>query len=732
MHIQFENGIFHLYNQNISYVIGILKNNHLGHYYFGKRLFGELREDMFRMDQKRGLSNYIEKDDMTFSLSHELLEFPCFGTTDYREPAIDLKLPSGSRIVDFKYITHRTYTGKKKIDLPATWGKEALNLEIDLYDDVAETLITLTYSLFEGINVIAKNVLIKNLGQGSITINRVMSSSIDLRDCHWDMVQFSGDWARERHEFVSKLRPGIQSIYSRRGASSAQHNPTAILKRTNTTEFAGEAIGLAFVYSGNFIIQSEVDSNQAVRLQCGIHPENFSWQLEHQMSFQAPEAILSYTSEGLNDLSKQFHNVFRDHLIQKKWQSYKKPVLLNNWEATYFDFTEDKLLDLASEACELGVELFVLDDGWFGVRNGDKTGLGDWFVNTDKLPNGLKFISNSIKSKGMQFGLWIEPEMVNENTQLISLHPDWVIGDPKRSKSHGRNQYVLDFTQTQVVDGIYNQLIKVLDDCPVDYIKWDMNRNITEAFSVHLTADQQGELHHRYILGVYDLYERLTQRYPHILFESCASGGARFDPAMLYFAPQAWTSDNTDAIERLKIQYSTSMFYPITSMGSHVSEVPNHQVGRMTSLRTRTQVAYFGTFGYELDITKLSDDDKLDIKKDITTFKQHRNLIHTGDFIRLQSPYFSNEVSWMVVDEKKSEALVGWYQVMAKPNQQPLILRLSGLGSNKKYKINDDQVYSGSYLMTHGLLLRQAFNGIEFSGDPAGDFQSRLFHLVEV
>ena len=730
--------VFHLLNGQISYIIGILSNGHLGHFYFGKALHPNeaLYQAQFRQDQNRGLTNYVYEGDMGFSLNLEKLEMPCFGSTDYRSPAIDVQMESGSSIIDFIYEDHVIYYGKKKLDgLPSTRyedERDVMTLEINMKDSVMGSLLILSYSIFRDYPVIARNSRLIHQNTSRIRLKRLMSLALDLDDSEWEWVQLYGDWTRERHIATSPLHHGIQSIGSLRGASSAAYNPFSALKRSSTTEENGEAIGISLVYSGNFLMQIEVDGDERARMLAGIHPQGFEWILNEGDVFQSPEALLAYVPNGLGALSRTYHDLFRSHLIAKRWRNAPRPVLLNNWEATYFDFNEQKILELAKGAKELGIELLVLDDGWFGTRNDDTSGLGDWTVNRAKIPSGINKLSHDIVESGIAFGLWIEPEMINKKTNLYANHPDWVIGDPDRRMSHGRNQFVLDYSRPEVVDGIFEQLIRVFDGSAITYIKWDMNRNITEAFGRGLSAEKQGELMHRYILGVYNLYERMIERYPNILFESCSAGGGRFDPGMLYYAPQSWTSDNTDAVERLKIQYGTSLVYPLVSMGSHVSDIPNHQVLRRTSLKMRSDVAIFGTFGYELNILKLSNEEKNKVAQQIKDFKSQRELIHKGDFYRLISPFSGdgNQTAWMVVAKNESQALVAWYQILARPNDRTTRLKLHGLDEECFYEVSGyDMPLSGRYLMQVGLLIKPSFNGIEHSGDAEGDFQSRLWTL---
>ena len=465
----------------------------------------------------------------------------------------------------------------------------------------------LRYSIFADLPVIARGATIRNGGSSAVRIETAMSAVLDLADAGWDLVQLSGKWAGETQIGARRLRPGRQGVGSDRGASSAQHNPFIALRRPTTTESAGEAFGFSLVYSGNFIAEAEVDQFQATRVRIGISPDTFSWQLEPGDAFVAPEAVLVYSDAGLGGMSDAFHRLYRDRLARGAWRDRPRPVLLNNWEATYFDFDAEKLVAIATSARDLGVELFVLDDGWFGARDDDTTSLGDWFVDTRKLPNGLGGLATTVESLGLRFGLWIEPEMVTERSRLFEAHPDWAVGIPGRPRTESRQQLVLDMSRPEIVDHLFGVLSEILAGAPISYVKWDMNRNITEPYSAGLPPERQGEFFHRYILGVYDLYSRLTTAFPEILFESCAGGGGRFDPGMLAYAPQAWTSDDTDAIERLRIQWGASLVYPQSSMGAHVAAVPNHQTGRLTPIETRAAVAFFGAFGYELDPTALSE-----------------------------------------------------------------------------------------------------------------------------
>ena len=726
---------FHLYNNKISYLIKILANEQLGQLYFGKRIPNRKNHDYLVENTYRPVTSYVFDDDYSFSLGNVKQEYPAYGTTDQRRPALDIKQPNGSRITDFKYVSHKIYAGKRKLTgLPATYVEdesEATTLEINLYDELIQVTLCLQYTIFENSAAIARSVKFSNDSDQKYKLKTALSLNLDLPDANYEWLQFSGAWGRERHLHKTPLRPGIQAINSARGASSHMQNPFVILKRPFTTEEQGEALGVSFVYSGNFLAQAEVDEYSVTRLQIGIDPFQFSWCLKPNETFQTPEAILAYTSEGLNQLSQTFQKLYTTRLARGYWRDKERPILINNWEATYFDFTEEKLLSIAKKAKELGIELFVLDDGWFGERTKETAGLGDWYVNRNRLKNGISGLSRKIHDLGMMFGLWFEPEMVNKDSDLYRKHPDYIIETPKRHASHGRKQYVLDFSRKEVVDNIYEQLVKILDEGEIDYIKWDMNRNITECYSIAYPSEQQGEIMHRYILGVYDLYERLIERYPKILFESCASGGGRFDAGMLYYAPQAWTSDDSDAIERLKIQYGTSFGYPQSMMGAHVSASPNEQLGRNTPLKIRGDVAFFGAFGYELDLDKLSSTELASIKKQIELMKKYRSIFQYGTFYRLKSPFEGNIVSWMVVSEDKSQAIVGYYKILNDVNCEYRRLCLPGLDADTLYNVQEELGsylgnFTGDELANIGLVTTDASAG---QNQETTDFYSKLFIL---
>lgn len=725
---------FHLQTEKTSYILSVLENGQLGHLYYGKKL--RHRNSFQRLFHVEATPNTacVNEGDLIFSLDLIKQEYPAYGATDFREPAYQVLQEGGSRITNFVYQHHDIYQGKKGLEgLPATYVEnedEATTLEVYLYDKEIDVEVRLSYTVFERGNAIARSSQFINRGQADVNLTRAMSASFDLPDSDFEMVQLSGSWARERHIKNRKLVPGIQSIASTRGTSSAQHNPFLALKRPSTTEHQGEVYGVSLVYSGNFLAQVEVDHYDVTRLMIGINPFDFNWLLESGESFQTPEVVMVYSSEGLNEMSQMFHRLYRTRLARGQWRDRERPVLINNWEATYFDFDETKIFELAKSSKELGVELFVLDDGWFGKRDADTSSLGDWFEDKRKLPNGLAQLAKDITGLGMEFGLWFEPEMVSKASELYKTHPDWVIHVPNRKMSHGRNQFVLDFSRQEVVDFIHGLVAKVLRDAPISYVKWDMNRYMTEIGSLELPANRQREVVHRYILGVYSLYERLTSEFPHVLFESCAGGGSRFDPGLLHYAPQGWTSDDTDAVERLKIQYGTSLVYPISSMGAHVSAVPNHQVGRITSLETRANVAYFGAFGYELDVTMMTNEEKEEVKNQIAFYKENRSLIQQGQFYRIESPFAEdgNITSWTVVSDDQNEAILGYYQVLAQPNPGLACVFFKGLNPEFEYAIDGiDDTFYGDELMGAGLQL----NRYRTNEHPA-DFSSVVYKLTKV
>jgi alpha-galactosidase len=675
----------HLRNDQVSYLIRVLEDGSIGQLHFGAPL-ADGRS--YRHLGRAGFQGFTNRLDDPIAL-----EYPTAGGGDFRMPALVVEQADGSSILRLEYASHRIFPGKASIDgLPSTYAEsagEATSVEIELVDRPSGVQVALSYTIFRDAPIVARHVRIRNGGSARLRVTTAMSASLDLPDDAWTLVQLSGAWARERHVTDRRLAPGRQSTASLRGASGHEHDPSLILRRPTTTETSGEAYGLSLVYSGNFLAEAEVGLYGTTRARLGINPEGFAWTLEPGADFSTPEAVLAWSNDGLDGLSAAYHGLYRERLARGSWRDKPRPVLINNWEGTYFAFDEQKLVDIATVARDLGIELFVLDDGWFGARDDDTSSLGDWVVDRRKLPNGIDGLGRRIEDLGMRFGLWIEPEMVSEKSQLFAAHPDWAIGAAGRPRTESRQQLVLDLSRPEIVDHLFTVISEVLASAPISYVKWDMNRNITEPASLALPAERQGEFFHRYILGLYDLYGRLTGAFPEILFESCAGGGGRFDPGMLAYAPQAWTSDDTDAIERLRIQWGASLLYPTSSMGAHVSAVPNHQTGRRTPIATRAAVAFFGVFGYELDATSLSGAERAEVADQVAFYKNHRELFQRGRFVRLRSPFEGdgNETAWMSVSDDRRQAVVGFYQTLTRPNPGVNRLRLRELDPSARYRI---------------------------------------------
>ncbi|HSK52960.1 MAG TPA: alpha-galactosidase [Clostridia bacterium] len=728
---------FHLASGTVSYVLRVLGDGSIGSLHVG----APLRLGRSYAHLGRAFDGFANRLDDPVAL-----EYPVPGVGDFRSPALVIETADGARVVRPTYAGHKVLAGKPALPgLPATYAEadhEAETLVLHLADAASGVAVDLSYTIFEGRPVVARSARIRNDGSKPIQVEAALSASLDLPDRRWELITLSGAWARERHVIRQPLAPGRRSISSRRGASGHEHNPFLALARPETTEAQGEAIGLSLVYSGNFLGEAEVDLFGTTRVRLGIDPETFSWALAQGATFQVPEAVIAWSGDGLGGLSDAYHALYRERLARGRWRDQPRPILINNWEATYFAFDETRIVEIARSAKDLGVELFVLDDGWFGKRDDDTTSLGDWVVDRRKLPDGIDGLARKVTGLGLSFGLWIEPEMVSEESRLFAEHPDWAIGVPWQPRTPSRQQFVLDLSRREVVDHLFAALAEVLGSAPISYVKWDMNRNITEPYSVSLPPDRQGEFFHRYILGVYDLYERLTRAFPDVLFESCAGGGGRFDPGLLAFAPQGWTSDDTDAIERLRIQWGTSLAYPVSSMGAHVSAVPNHQVGRITPLATRAAVAFFGAFGYELDPTALTEPERAEIREQIRFFARWRPLFQFGRFVRLRSPFEGdgNVTAWMAVAADRQAAIAGWYQELNRPVPGPERLRFRGLDPSLSYRVSlwpepqDGSVLDGATvrggdeLMAAGLVPAPSIR----DAGGQGDFSARLFVLEAV
>ncbi|WHY78280.1 alpha-galactosidase [Neobacillus sp. WH10] len=698
--------VFHLYNKKVSYLIQIVYGKYPAHLYWGRRV-QVLQPSSILSFKGRAFSPTTEPADLKFSLDTLPQEYPAFGNGDFREPAYQLRTHDGSTITEFVYDSHEILKGKRPLKgLPSSYiedDSEADTLVITMVDAILGIGLNLNYTIYRDLDVITRSAYFEHLGSHAIEIHKCMSMSVDFHESNWDWLHLHGTWARERHIERRPLLHGIQTISSTRGASSHQHNPFLALLSKDATEEFGDVYGISLMYSGNYQASIEVDPFDKTRLSIGINPFDFIWLINPGEMFQTPEAVMVYSSEGIGGMSRTFHKLLRTRVCRGVYRDKTRPILINNWEATYFNFTEKKLKELADMSKGLGIELFVLDDGWFGHRDNDKSSLGDWVVNKKKLPHGIKGLADYIQNKGMQFGLWVEPEMVSPDSNLYRKHPDWCLHVPGRSRTLSRNQLVLDLSREEVCDFLIKTLTNIFSSAPISYVKWDMNRNMTEVGSAALPPERQKETAHRYMLGLYRILETLTESFPDILFESCSGGGGRFDPGIFYYMPQTWTSDDTDAVERLKIQYGTSIVYPAITMGAHVSEVPNHQVGRMTPLQMRCNVAMAANLGFELNVDKLSNEDQTMIVEQISLYHQIKEIVLFGDQFRLLSPFEGMDTAWMYVTQNQEQAVVFYYKTLATPNPPFFRLKLRGLNPKLKYKINNaEQPFYGDELMQIG------------------------------
>ncbi|MBN2628312.1 MAG: alpha-galactosidase [Spirochaetales bacterium] len=701
--------LFHLKTPSSSYFIRLEKGKHpvhLGWHGAIKNWGGS--NDIQCFD--RAFSPNPRTEERSFSLDNIPLEYSAWGRTDLRTPSLQVEGADGSMSLDLEYREHSILPGKPLLDgLPSVYledDSEADTLVLTLEDPLTGLLCDLSYTVFAERDVITRSVRLRNGGKEELTVKRIMSLSLDLEDSDYTLVQLSGAHNRERRIHRRPLASGMQSVESRRGTSSHQQNPFIALMKGDAGEDQGIVYGFSLVYSGNFLAAVDVDQFDSPRVIMGINPFDFAWRLEPGSEFQTPEAVMVRSGKGLGAMSRTYHDLYRSRLCRGAYRDRERPVLINNWEATYFDFDSNTILNLADEASRLGIELFVLDDGWFGERDNDLTSLGDWFPHKKKLPGGIRSLAEGILEKGMSFGIWVEPEMISEKSRLYEAHPDWCIRVKRRNLSTGRSQLVLDYSRRDVRDYIVGILSDILRDNPVSYVKWDMNRHLTEVGSALLPAERQRETSHRFVLGVYDVLERITSAFPEVLFESCSGGGGRFDPGMLYYMPQTWTSDNTDAISRLSIQAGTSLVYPPLTMGAHVSAVPNHQTGRTVSLKTRGAVAMGANFGYELNLLNLSADEKDQIKEQVAEYKKRRHLILDGSHYRLIEPWKQTDrYAWMTVSPDRREALAVFVSVHTESNHPYGSLKLKGLDRDMSYSINGEGSYGGDELMESGIRL---------------------------
>lgn len=719
---QEEQKIFHLATETMSYIFKIEEGNIVAHHYFGRRIVHYHGSRNYPRVDRSFSPNFYDAKDRFFSKDIVLQEYSDFGTGDFRTPALVLEQENGSKMTDFRFASYQIIDGKNVVlGLPQIHSENSQTLELLFVDSTLPKIqLYLYFSIVEGKDVVIRSAKLVNQSSESVTIKKMDSCQLDLPESSFELISLPGTWARERQLVREEIHSGIHTIGSTRGASSHQQNPFAALVRPETTELSGEVFGFSFIYSGSFQFTFEKDPFDQLRINMGFNSLNFNWILGSKQEFQTPESVLAYSDQGLNGLSQIYHQLYRENLMRGAYQKCERPILVNNWEATYFDFDEAKIKTLIEESSALGIELFVLDDGWFGKRNSDKTSLGDWEINLEKLPNGLNGMNETAKECQMKFGLWFEPEMISEESELYKEHPDWVLRVPNRPMSRSRDQFVLDFSRADVRIYIYQKMAEILSTHSISYVKWDFNRHLSEVYSDALPAKQQGEVHHRYLLGLYEFLEKLTTSFPNVLFESCSGGGGRFDPGMLYYMPQTWTSDNTDAVARLKIQYSTSLVYPVITMGSHVSAIPNHQTGRETSLEMRGAVAMSGVFGYELDVNSLTKEEKKEIKEQVAFYKEHRQLIQFGLFYRLLSPFEGNQTAWCFVSKDQKECLVFYFNVLEEASAPLTLLKLAGLQDNELYHSDELGTFSGSELMHAGFYT---------STKKIGDFRSECYYF---
>lgn len=702
-----KEGLFTLRTNNSVYQMKTDKYGHLLHLYYGARVEGSMEYLITYEDRGFSGNPYDAGNDRTYSMDALPLEYPVWGVGDFRTSALIVKNSDNTYAVDLRYAGYEIVRGKYKLPgLPAVYAaqEEADTLKLVLKDEVSGLIAELYYGVLEEEDIITRSVKIINGGKDVFHIEKAASACMDFLYGSYELIHFHGRHAMERNTERVSVMNGVQSMGSMRGTSSHEHNPFFILAEKGVTEDSGNCYGFAFVYSGGFKAEIEKDQYGRTRAVLGLQNDCFSYPLHAEEEFYAPEAVLSFSGEGLSKLSRNYHRTFRHHLCRGRYKLSERPVLINSWEAAYFDFDGEKIYKVAEAAAELGMDMLVLDDGWFGKRDDDLSGLGDWYVNERKLGGGLKKLADRVNALGLKFGIWMEPEMVSEDSDLYREHPDWAFAIPGRRPVRSRYQLVLDFSRKEVVDYIYAQTCKVLDSANIEYLKWDMNRSITDVYSACAAKQNYGAVLYHYMLGLYDFLERLVTRYPRLLIEGCSGGGGRFDAGMLYYTPQIWCSDNTDAIDRIRIQYGTSFGYPLSAVGSHVSAVPNHQTGRTTPLEVRGITAMAGSFGYELDPEKMTAEEKECVKEQIKEYKKYQPLIYDGDYYRLSNPFEEEIGAWEIVSRKREEALLNVVTLNNHANAIPKYIKMKGLNPGYLYRrVDSGQVYRGSALMNGGI-----------------------------
>lgn len=727
-----KNKIFHLYNEKISYVLKVMRSGELGQLYYGQKLIVTDLEHLYY--EKDVPTVCVFETEQQYSMSNMRQEYSSFGGTDFSVGCYNIEQENGSNLTEFRFKDFEILDEKPRIpNMPQSEGS-CKTLKVTLVDVLIDTRLELYYSIFENSSCIVRSARFINVGDQKLFLDKALSFQLDFDELDFKMLQLDGAWARERNVSYRDVKQGRTIIESTLGATSHIQNPFLCLLKGDANERQGQVYASTLIYSGSFIGSVDVASHERVRMSMGIHPQNFKWELTKTQDFWTPEAVLNYSPKGLNDLSQEFHAFIKSHVMRLKPTTKRTKFLTNNWEATYFDFDGPKIIDIAREAKKCGAEMFVLDDGWFGNRDTDTSSLGDWQANEEKLKMSLSALSKEVTSMGLDFGIWIEPEMISKRSKLYEKHPEFAIQTPNRSMSYGRQQFVLDFANPEVVEHIFEMLCLELDELDFQYIKWDMNRNITEGYSSTLEAKNQGEFLHRYMLGVYKLYELLQARYPEVLIEACAGGGGRFDLGMLYYSPQIWTSDDSDPVERLKIQWGTSLLYPLHAIVNHVSAVKNHQTGRESDLDFKASVAYFGNFGYEINFSELDKDEKSKIERQMNFYDQHQDIFLKGEFYRLESPFEGNPNHISMMAKYKNTVILGAYNLLYRPNAPIRRIKLQGLDPNKTYIDENKVEYSAAYLMNTGYFINNNICGtdrFDYNAVGESDFSSSVIILTE-
>jgi alpha-galactosidase len=719
-----DSKVFQIHTKNTTYMMGVYAGEHLQHLYYGKKLTDTNCGYLFPRKETPEAFHANKRGGVDF-FNTMPFEYPVFGTGDFRGTALTVRSSGGYRVCRLRYESHKVLEGKPEIPgMPATFGDNAHTLEVCMRDTLLNLKVLLRYSIFEDSDAILRSTTVVNEGTETLYLEKVMSACLDMTNENYDITTLHGAWARERNLLKRHIAPGKFIVDSVAGRTSHENHPFLMVTAPGATQKQGEVYGINLVYSGNFLGCTELNHFDDLRLTLGINPEGFEWPLNPGERFDTPEAVLVYSSEGIGPMTRTFHDLYRNHLIRSVHLHKERPILINNWEATYFNFDEEKLVNIAREAKTVGIEMLVMDDGWFGRRNNDETSLGDWFVDTKKLPGGLKQLVDRINAEGMKFGIWVEPEMVSPDSELYRQHPDWAIQMPGREITMGRHQYVLDLTRQDVRDYLFDSIASILCGANIVYVKWDMNRSLADIGSAQLSPECMGQFYHRYVLGLYELQERLVKAFPDLLLENCTSGGGRFDPGMLYYSPQIWTSDNMDPIQRLLIQEGTALIYPLSTMGAHVCVANNHCNGRVTPLHTRAHVAMAGTFGFELDITKMSQEEREKCAEFNDIHRKYSHINREGDYYRIASVRENGMYDcWQVVSQNREEFLLTYVQVRYESKSKRLRLRLEGLEPNALYRLSGtEEVYSGDALMKAGYAMDMLW----------GDYNSTLLHFEKL